>query len=72
MIDDLMMWEDSCSEDDLCLSLKGVTLKVPMGKFPAGTTFIDAMVDFDQGVLTLGTDDDDYAFSMEISIGREI
>ena len=72
MISDLMTWEEHWVEDNLGLSLRDVILKVPMGRFSVGATFVDGFVDFEEGTLTLGTDDDEYVFKLEISIGREV
>jgi hypothetical protein len=43
-----------------------------MGEFPAGTRFLDAMVDFDDGILTLGTGNEDYPFKMEVTVRPEV
>jgi hypothetical protein len=69
MISDLMTWENTRSEDDLCPRLFGVTLKVPIGEFSAGTLFFDAMVDFENGILTLSTYDGfEHIFEMEVVV----
>lgn len=73
MLDDLLTYEIAyVSGLPLCRHLTGVTLKVPMGEFPAGTRFLDAMVDFDDGILTLGTGNEDYPFKMEVTVRPEV
>lgn len=67
MINDLLTWQESCSEGDLCLRLKQVRLKVPMGGFPRGILFAWAVADFKQGTLTLHTYDGfEHVFHMKV------
>jgi hypothetical protein len=72
MIDKLLRWEDTCSDNALRreLCLEDITLKVPMGEFPVGAMFAVAEVDFENGMLTLVDGVDvEHNFKMKIVIG---
>jgi hypothetical protein len=69
MLDSLMTWDEVKSDGKFCVLLKGVTLKVPIEKIPVGATFVDALFDFENGFLVLGTyGGQDCSFDMELSI----
>lgn len=70
LLTDLMTWDTAISEDDFCTSMLGVVLKHAIGPFPAGSQFVDAMIDLEQGVLSLGTDTDDHSFSLELTVSE--
>ena len=51
------------------LEFYNVVLKIPVGDFVAGTKFSSARVDFRGSQLRLSNEDNDFDFSLKLSIG---
>lgn len=64
----LLDWEDVDDCGLMRLSFQNVTLKVQIGKFPAGTKFSSAFFDGERSVLQLYNSDEEYfEFDLKIS-----
>jgi hypothetical protein len=65
ILDQLFEFDDYLDQDEDSVAVAGVTLKVPIGKWKAGSEFDYAQVYWTKSRLTLGIDHDDPAFRHE-------
>ena len=67
------LWEDLEDAETGDIFFYGITLKVPLGEFPAGTEFPSAFWMGSQGALSV-TDkqDQEHIFTLNISVGEKI
>lgn len=62
-------WDGWDQHDTMAFSFTDVTLKVPVGEFPAGTKFPFANVDYENGTMEFCEEDDTcHQFRMNLSL----
>jgi len=69
----LFTWEDWNDEGPMSMQFSNVTLKVPVGDYPAGTTFPHAFILGEASLLVLVDDEDEeHGFELNVSVGRAV
>lgn len=64
-------WDDTVATDPDGHIYEGITLKVPLGQFSAGTEFDSAEIDFTKSTITftwgMMPDNTDYTFNLKLT-----